>query len=369
MRVGLVAPPFIPVPPVKYGGTELFVANLARGLHAKGHDVTVYANGDSRVECQLKWRYAHADWPVANAMAAQLKNDDHTAWAIHDAGRSVDLLHLNDIVGVPLTRFVNIPVVVTIHHMHEPALSDLYSKYPLDYVAISRAQARREQMPKIHVVPHGVPIDDYVFRARKEDYLAFLGRMAPCKGAHVAIEVARRAGMRLKLAGEIQPCFREYWERQILPHVDGRSIEYIGEADRSCKNELLSRARALLFPIDWDEPFGLVMIESMACGTPVLAFARGSVPEIVRDGVSGWICRDTHELAHRAVAPGIPAESCRDWVAECFSRERMVDRYLEIYRHALKEALNGRRHSISRPVLHPGYGVASSRAKRRPAAR
>src|SRR6202043_1437770 len=115
-----------------------------------------------------------------------------------------------------------------------------------------------------------------------------------------------------------QPFFRDYWERQVLPHVDGRLVEYIGEADRSCKNELLSRARALLFPIEWDEPFGLVMIESMACGTPVLALACGSVPEVVCDGASGWICRDVDELADRAVAPGIPAESCRDWVSEHF---------------------------------------------------
>jgi glycosyltransferase involved in cell wall biosynthesis len=339
MRIGVVAPPFIPVPPVKYGGTELFVANLVRGLHARGHDVTVYTTGDSRVECQLKWRYARGDWPVSDATAAQLKNADHTAWAIHDAGRSVDVLHLNDAVGVPLTRFVNIPAVVTLHHAFEPAFSELYSKYPLDYVAISRSQARREPMPKIHVVPHGLPLEDYTFRVKKDDYVAFLGRMAPYKGADIAIAAARRAGIRLKLAGEVQPCFREYWERQVLPYVDGRQIEYIGEADRSCKNELLSRARALLFPIAWDEPFGLVMIESMACGTPVLAFPYGSVPEVVCDGASGWICRDVDELADRAVAPGIPAESCRDWVAAHFSSERMVDRYLEIYRRVLTQPI------------------------------
>src|SRR5205823_11803361 len=128
-------------PPARYGGTELFVANLARGLHARGHDVTVYANGESRVEGRLKWRYRHADWPVTNPAAAQLKNADHTAWAVHDAATAVDVLHLNDIMGVPLTRFVGAPTIVTLHHPHEAALSDLYVKYPdITYVAISESQ-------------------------------------------------------------------------------------------------------------------------------------------------------------------------------------------------------------------------------------
>lgn len=244
MHIALVAPPFIPVPPVKYGGTELFIANLGHALHARGHDVTVYANGDSRVDCKLKWRYRHRSWPVENACAAQLRNADHTAWAIHDAARSADLVHLNDIVGVPLLRFIARPAVLTLHHPHEPVLSDLYVKYPeIDYVAISEAQARREPMPRTHVVHHGIAIEQYTFRAEKDEYVAFLGRMAPCKGAHRAIAAARRAGVRLRLAGEIQPMFREYWDREILPHVDGTAVEYVGEADFACKNELLSRAR------------------------------------------------------------------------------------------------------------------------------
>jgi glycosyltransferase involved in cell wall biosynthesis len=162
----------------------------------------------------------------------------------------------------------------------------------------------------------------------------FLGRMAPCKGPHSAIEAARRAGARLKLAGEIQPIFREYWDQRIVPQL-GQGIEYVGEADRERKNELLSRARALLFPIEWQEPFGLAMIEAMACGTPVLAFAGGSVEEIVHDGVNGWICADAAGMAARIVAPGISAESCRAFAVQHFSLDRMVDRYLDVYDHAM----------------------------------
>jgi len=339
MRIALVAPPFIPVPPVKYGGTELFIAHLAHGLQARGHDVIVYANGDSRVRCELRWRYRHAQWPIADPAAAHLKNADHHAWAIHDAGMHADVVHLNDATGVPFTTFIDVPTVSTLHHPHEPILSDLYVKYPgIQYVAISEAQGRREPMPRIQVIHHGIALDDYVFSAEKDDYVAFLGRMAPCKGAHQAIAAAKKAGIRLILAGEVQPVFRDYWELQVRPHLGG-AIEYVGEADLAQKNALLSRARALLFPIEWEEPFGLAMVEAMACGTPVLAFGSGSVPEIVRDGVNGWICRDTSDMAERIRTLDIPPDSCRAWAAQHYPVERMVDRYLETYDRAQSDAI------------------------------
>ena len=341
MRIAIIAPPFIPVPPVAYGGTELFVAHLAEGLQARGHDVVVYANGESRVGCQVRWRYRRAHWPITQPLAAQLKNSDHHAWAVHDASLDADVLHINDAVAVPFTMFIDQPVVSTLHHPHEPVLSDLYEKYPgIHYVAISDAQARREPMPQMHVVHHGIDLANYRVRGRKDDYVLFLGRMAPCKGAHYAIEAARRAGVHLKLAGEIQPVFQAYWDERIVPQL-GQGIEYVGEADLDRKNELLSRARALLFPIEWQEPFGLAMIEAMACGTPVLAFAGGSVEEIVKDGVNGWICGDVADMAARIGSPGIAAEACRTYAVEHFSSERMIDRYLEVYDQALGLATLG----------------------------
>jgi glycosyltransferase involved in cell wall biosynthesis len=296
----------------------------------------VYGNGDSQVPCRTRWRYPHAEWPLTDPVRSQLKNADHTAWAMRDAASSVDVIHLNDIVGVPFTTFVDLPTILTVHHPHEPALSEQYARYPdVSYVAIADWLARREPMPNVHIVHHGIPLDDYTFSASKDDYVAFLGRIAPCKGPHLAIEAARRAGIRLKLAGEIQPVYREYWERDVLPLVDGTHVEYVGEADLDAKNALLSKARALLFPIQWEEPFGLVMIEAMACGTPVLALPGGSVEEIVADGISGWICRDAAEIAARIASPSIPPELCRSFVQSRFSVAAMADRYLDVYEHTL----------------------------------
>ncbi len=336
MRIALIAPPFIEVPPQRYGGTELFVANLARELYARGHSVTVYGNGDSDLPCTVKSRYPHADWPLTDSLRADLKNYDHTTWAMHDAAGWSDVIHLNDVVGVPTSRFVDVPIVLTIHHPSEPVLSEQYMRYQdIHYVTIADWLARRESMRHLHVVHHGIPVDDYVFSDEKDDYVAFLGRMVPCKAPHLAIEAARRAGARLKLAGEIQPQFGDYWNSMVRPQIDGRQIVYVGEADRGLKNDLLSRARALLFPIEWDEPFGLVMIEAMACGTPVLAFRGGAVEELIRNGVNGWICDDVADMAARLQSIDVEPRSCRDFVTEHFPVTRMAERYLDVYAHAI----------------------------------
>jgi glycosyltransferase involved in cell wall biosynthesis len=337
MRIALIGPPFIEIPPRRYGGTELFIANLASEFYARGHEVTVYANGDSAPLCPIKWRYEHSEWPPDGSLRSNLKNADHTAWAIHDASTSADVIHLNDVVGLPFTMFIDAPTVLTIHHPHEPDLSDQYLRYPrTHYVAIAHWLARAEPMPRLHVVHHGIPVGNYRFTDGKDDYVAFLGRMAPCKGAHLAIAAARRARVRLKLAGEIQPLFREYWEEQVAPHVDGHQIEYLGEADFVMKNELLSNARALLFPIQWQEPFGLVLIEAMACGTPVLAFKGGSVEEIVHDGVNGWVCADVDDMASRITSTSIDPMTCRSFVEAHFSVAKMADEYLDVYTHTIQ---------------------------------
>ena len=234
-----------------------------------------------------------------------------------------------------MTRFVDAPVTLTIHHPHDPVLTEQYLRYPLvHYVAIARWLGALESMPRLAVIPHGIPVAEYTWTADKEDYVAFLGRMAPCKGPHLAIDAAKRAGKRIKLAGEIQPVFQDYWDQEIAPRLRDPGVEYIGEADFETKNALLAGASALLFPIQWDEPFGLVMIEAMACGTPVLAFTGGAVPEIVEDGVNGWICRDVEDMARRIAGPAIAAEECRAIAESRFSIAAMADAYLDLYSRA-----------------------------------
>ena len=340
MRIALLAPPYIPVPPAGYGGTELFIAHLAEALCDRGHDVVVYANGESRVSCEVRWTYAEADWPLLPDTNATLKSLDHCAWALSDSlGAGFDVVHVNDAIAVPLSRFLSVPVIHTLHHPCERDLSALYERYPgVWYVAISDAQRRMERMPRLRTIHHGVRLEDYRFEERKQGYLAFLGRFAPVKGPHLAIEAARRAGLPLKLAGEIQPTFQDYWETMVRPHLDGSQFEYVGEADLVTKNELLAGAEALLFPIQWDEPFGLVMIEAMACGTPVIALPGGSVSEIVRNGATGWICGDIEEMARRAARPGVSPWTCREEVEGRFSVERMAADYESLYEAACGES-------------------------------
>jgi glycosyltransferase involved in cell wall biosynthesis len=350
MRVGLIAPPFIAVPPRRYGGTELFIARLAEALVAAGHQVTVYANGESRPAGRLRALYGEGQWPIVDAVPVSLRELNHSAWAVEEAIRDgLDVLHVNTAQALVCARFAAFPCVCTLHHPQEPNLSELYSHYPdVHYVAISEFQRRHETMPRITTIHHGLNLAEYQFVERKQPYVAFLGRICPVKGAHVAIDVARRLGVPLKLAGEVQPIHRDYWETAVRPHVDGRLIEYLGEADLATKNELLGNAAALLFPIQWNEPFGLVMIEAMACGTPVLALAGGSVAEIVRDGASGWICRDADDMVRRLAALDIAPASCRRHVEDHFRMEVMGRRYERVYRRAIEDRSVVRRLTVQR---------------------
>ncbi len=336
MKIALVAPPFIPVPPHRYGGTELFIAHLACGLVALGHEVIVYANGESVLPCEVRSLYPKGEWPIAADIVGSLKDLNHTSWACADAAGTVDVVHLNNSPGLAFSRLLGEPIVYTIHHAREPALSEFYANFPqVTFVTISEYQRTLETMPRMVAIHHGLDLERYPLVECKQPYLSFLGRIAPVKAPHLAIEVARKAGIPLKIAGEIQPMYRDYWESVVRPQVDGRFIEFVGEADHAAKVELLGNSTAMLFPIQWNEPFGLVMIEAMACGTPVLAFPKGSVPEIVCNGVSGWICDDVDEMAARAREAELPAAACRQYAAEHFSVDTMVRRYEAIYQAAI----------------------------------
>jgi len=332
MRVGLIAAPFIPVPPKLYGGTELFIAHLAEGLLRRGIDAVVYSNGESTVPVENRYLYGKMEWPVHSDVQAQFKDANHTAWAVQDAALSCDIVHLNNATGLTFSRFVNSAFVYTVHHPKVPELSEFYHYYPnVSYVMISDAQRDLERMSKMQTIHHGVPMNWYTPVEDKQPYLAFIGRIAPIKGVHLAIEVAKRSGIPLKIAGEVQPIFQSYFDSEIQPHIDGKFIEYIGSADLAAKNELLGNAMAMLFPIQWDEPFGLVMIESMACGTPVIALQGGSVKEVVKNGVSGWVCGCIDEMVEAVQTLHLPCRIVREYAQAHFSVDAMVERYIALY--------------------------------------
>ncbi|MBV9180723.1 MAG: glycosyltransferase family 4 protein, partial [Acidobacteria bacterium] len=335
----LVAAPFIPVPPPGYGGTELFVGHLAEGLQREGQDVVVYTNGESSVKVERRSLYERSLWPIKHAEEAWIRELNHSAWSIQDAAREADIIHVQSAMGISMARFTKRPLVLTLHGPHEPYLSEYYSHYPqIHYVCISNAQRRTESMPKMHTIHHGIDLASYRLVTKKQPYLSFIGRIAPIKGTHLAIEVAQRTGIPLKIAGDVQPIYREYFEKKIRPQIDGKLVEYIGLADLNAKNELLGNSMAMLFPILWNEPFGLVMVEAMACGTPVLAMPGGSVPEVVRDGISGFLCRSVRQMSERLQKLSFDPVSVRRYVEENFSVERMVKGYMKLYQRVLDDA-------------------------------
>lgn len=336
MRIALIAAPFIAVPPADYGGTELFVAHLAEGLQKIGVEVVVYANADSSVNVERRWMYEHSEWPLRSELRAFIRELNHNSWAIDDARESCEIIHVQSAQALALSRFLGTAFVLTLHGPHEPALSEYYASYPsIHYVAISEFQAKQESIPRLCTIHHGIDLNQYPLITQKQTYLSFIGRIAPVKGTHIAIDVAQRTGIPLKIAGEVQPAHREYFERKIRPRVDGKLVEYVGPADLKSKTDLLGNSMAMLFPIQWNEPFGLVMVEAMACGTPVLAMPGGSVPEIVREEVSGYICRSVPVMAKRLRDLKLDPTAIRHYVEEHFSTEKMVGEYLNLYQRIL----------------------------------
>jgi glycosyltransferase involved in cell wall biosynthesis len=340
MRVALVAPPFLPVPPKKYGGTELFIAQLAEGLDRSGIDVVVYTIGESTVDVETRWLYKAAQWPISGEVFDNLTDFNHASWAVADAAEDCDIIHIHTVPALMFTRYTESKFVYTVHHVHEEYLSKVYDFFPgVEFVTISEFQRRREKMARMRTIPHGIDLKAYKLQPRKQEYLSFLGRIAPIKGTHTAIEIAKKSGIPLKIAGEVQPIFKDYFETEIKPHIDGKFVEYVGEADLAAKNELLGNSLAMLFPIQWNEPFGLVMIEAMACGTPVLALPGGAVEEVVANGVSGYICESAEEIVQRArTLPGAfkPA-SVRQYCEKNFSVECMVANYIGLYQELVTE--------------------------------
>jgi glycosyltransferase involved in cell wall biosynthesis len=340
MRIGQVAPPWVAVPPKGYGGIELVVSLLTDGLVDRGHDVTLFGTGDSRTKARLEYVFEKAEGP--SAINSIFHDTVHQAFVHRDVSR-FDLLHQHVYwSGLVAGLVAGIPVVHTLHRQFDDQMRRIYELVGdrLWFVAISEDQ--RSHMPDLRyagVVYNGIDTAHYPFREQKDEFLLFIGRADPSKGPLRAAEAARISGLRLVMAVKVaNDGEREHWERDVKPALpDGTEI--VSEISHDRKVDLMSRARAVLFPIDWEEPFGLVQTEAMACGTPVIATPRGAVPEVTEDGVTGFILpvEDYAEAAVDAIkrTDEIDPLACRRRVEERFSAEAMVSGYEACFERVL----------------------------------
>ncbi|MCG6156170.1 glycosyltransferase family 4 protein [Rubinisphaera margarita] len=340
MRIAQVAPLIESVPPRKYGGTERIVSYLTEALVAKGHEVTLFASGDSRTSANL--------CPVT-AEALRLASVPRNPFIQHmiefeEVVRRqdyFDVIHFHtDYFHFPLARHLRTPHVTTLHNRLDlPDLQDVFNEFR-EIPVVSISNSHRRPLPQanwVSTVYNGIPLNNH-FQDHPGEYLAFLGRFTPDKGPEAAIEIALRTNMPLKMAAKIDASDQDYFDQRIRPHLQHPLIEYIGEVDEQGKYELLRDAYALLFPICWPEPFGMVMTEAMSCGTPVVAFEAGSVPEVMRNGVSGFIVHSIEEAV--AAIPQIShlgRRRCRQYFEERFTAEQMAQGYLQAYRQVQQE--------------------------------
>jgi glycosyltransferase involved in cell wall biosynthesis len=337
LRVALVAPPFFEIPPDGYGGIEAVLAQLADGLVDRGHDVTLIGAGRPGTRATFIPTF---DEPQAARLGRPEPELVHTARVSGLlAELRPDVVHDHTAAGPAMARDRQLPTVIT---SHGPATGD-WGEYlaaaheDMCLVAISQSQMDLSpDLPWVGVVHNSLDTSDIPFREDKEDYLVWLGRLSPDKGAHLAIEVARKAGRRILLAGKCsEPDEQAHFDADIRPEL-GPDVEFVGEMGDRDKYDLLGRAAAFVFPLQWEEPFGMVLLEAMACGTPVLTLARGAIPEVVEDGVTGFVRQEAGDLVGALDRlDEISPAACRAHVEKRFSAARMVEGYEQVYRECI----------------------------------
>jgi glycosyltransferase involved in cell wall biosynthesis len=336
MKIAQISPLWESVPPRLYGGTERIVSYITEELVRQGHDVTLFASADSTTSARLDPPCPHAlrlfDGPV-NRDAPFMMMMEH---ALGKAAAQFDIIHSHlDFLSFPLSRRCPTPVITTLHgRLDLPEIIPVFNEFrELPVVSISDAQ--RIPLPQANweaTVHHGLPRNLYSFQPRPGSYLAFLGRISPEKCPDQAIEVAKQTGMPLRIAAKVDPVDRAYFETKIERLLEHPLVEYVGEISDAEKSDFLGDAAALVCPYDWPEPFGLVLIEALACGTPVLAYRRGSIPEILDHGVTGFICDNLNDMvAAVAHLPLISRQKCREVFEARFTVEQMVKNYLAVY--------------------------------------
>jgi glycosyltransferase involved in cell wall biosynthesis len=368
MKIAQIAPLIESVPPRLYGGTERIVSYLTEELVRLGHNVTLFASGDSITSAELSpccGRAIRLDPIVRDIIPHFMLMVDK----VRERAEEFDVLHFHiDLFHFPVFRSLAARTLTTLHGRQDLGdLKPFYSRFgEMPLVSISDDQ--RKPLPHanfVKTIHHGIPADLHRPSFKQGSYLAFLGRISPEKRPDRAIRIARAAGIPLKIAAKVDNIDKDYFRNEILPLIDGPDVEFIGEINEGEKTKFLGHAAALLFPVDWPEPFGLVMIEAMACGTPVLAFRRGSVPEIIEDGITGKVV-DSEEEALEAL-PAILAfdrRAVRQRFEDRFTSARMAKDYVSTYRRLLKTRTSGARHQID---INGGDGlIPVSLGKQRP---
>lgn len=349
----MVSPLQESVPPRLYGGTERVIHGLCRGLTEANIEVTVFASGDSSVEGKLVPVIPEAMRLMRNPVRDPVAHTYKMMAMVARRAHEFDLIHNHhDYWMLPLSEMVACPVLTTFHgRMDLPDLPSAVSGFArARYVSISDSQRLpMPQLPWVATIHHGLDLESFKFKEKPGKYLAFLGRIDPEKRPEWAIEIAQRAGIPLKIAAKIEgPVNQSYYDCLMKSHVDGKFIEFLGEISESEKSDFLGNALALVFPIDWPEPFGLVAIEALACGTPVLARPRGAVPELLADGITGYCHEELSKLAAYALRiPILDRKKCREWVEQRFSLRRMTEDYINVYRRLCRP------HHYRRDFIYP----------------
>lgn len=342
MRIGIVAPPWAPIPPVLYGGIEVVVDALATGFKSAGHEVLLFTTGDATAAVDRRFLLERAEGTRIGYSVPELRH----VMAAYDAMRDfdADVVHDHTLLGPVYSaggagrsdsHRRRLVTVTTAHNGFGPELADIYRRIGqrVPIIAISHAQRRPvPELPIARVIHHGVDPGAFPVGAGQGGYCLFLGRMSPDKGPHRAMEAAYKAGMPLIMCAKMRdPWEFDYFDTHVRPYLN-EDIQYLGEVPHERKLELLAGAAALLFPIRWNEPFGMVMIEALACGTPVLAFPEGAVPEVIEDGRTGFLCRDVTDMAEAiSRIDTLDRGVCRAAAEGYFSADRMVREHLELF--------------------------------------
>lgn len=338
LNIAITADPELPIPPRLYGGIERIVEMLVNGLTARGHNVTLFAHRDSSAKCYSLRAYKGTN---SRSRIDTLRNMA-TVWGTVRTN-DIDIVHsFGRLAYIAPLLPSRVPKLMTYQREISPfsvGMGHKLSRGTLHFSAVSRHMMQAvEHLANWHLIYNGVPLSTYQFSQSVSDDapLVFLGRIEPIKGTHLAVQIAHQAGRKLVIAGNLAPLHQAYFDAEILPHLDGDQIRYVGPVDDVQKNTLLGGAAALLMPILWEEPFGIVMAEALACGTPVLGLGRGSVPEVVEDGVSGFVRETSTELAD-AVShlPMLSRDACRARAEVLFSEDVVVEGYLTAYRHII----------------------------------